>query len=229
MSTWTDDRIEAALGRLAGLVDLPIVHEQTPATVDMIDRRRPRRLSPFLVAALVLTVVIGTVAAVPGSRRAVAEWFGIGTVSFHRTADPLVGTATLVDEVGPLAVDQALREFPLTIEQLEQAGLGRPDTAGQAREGAVVLGWSHGAVTLWATELSGALQLNKSFPDDVRIVPLPQISDGAVLIDGPHDLVTPIRVVADRVVWWGDETSQFRLEGDLSAGDLVAIADALAG
>ena len=54
------------------------------------------------------------------------------------------------------------------------------------------------------------------------------LGDGALLVTGRHELVTPSRsVVADNVVLWVDEGLELRLESDLPPDDLVAMARAV--
>lgn len=226
MSTWTDERIESALAGLAGQIDL---HE--PAAAARARRRTRRHRSRWLgAAAASLAVAIGAVLTVPAGRATVTDWFGLGSVRFHRTTDSEVGAGRLIDGLTPLGIEAALAELGPIGERLDAVGLGRPDAAGRPTEGGVVVSWSEDAVTLWALDVRDGVQLDKSLGAGVPVRPLPQLGGDAVLVDGRHDLGTPIRTVtAERVIWWIDGDSQYRLEADLAADELIAIAENLAG
>lgn len=234
MAAWDDDRLTGALGALRDSleVDAPDDLDLSPPS-DHADLHQRGHRRVLAAAAALVVVVAAVLAAVPDARQAVARWLGVGTVDVERRpgAPEPDGRGVFLEGVDPWSVERALVELGPVAERLDEAGLDRPTSAGRPPEGGIVMAWDGGRVTLWALRVTDAPMLEKQLgvDDDAEI--LEGIgTDVAVLLDGPHVLVSPVRTVAaDRLVWWIDGEVQYRLEADRSRDDLVALVGALSG
>ena len=182
-----------------------------------------RRRWPLLVAAAVVLVVAAVVVIQP-AREAVARWFG---VRIERD-DGAPATGSFVDGVRPLDVDDAMVRAGLDPAAVRATSLGRPDAAGVPPEGGVVLSWRTGATTLWVRPGDDDIVVVKGLGPTSASAMVSDVGDYAVLIEGRHVLDTPARrVAAGRVLWWIGDGTQHRLESDLPAPTLIAIARTL--
>jgi len=219
---WTDERLDAALGALAGALDVPgeerLVFERPPARV-------ARRRWPLLAAAAIILVVIAIVAIAP-ARETVARWFG---VTIERD-DGATARGSFADDVTPLDVDEALDRAGLDATALDGTALGRPDAAGLPPEGGVLLAWRDGTTTLWVRPGDDDVIVVKKLIGSQQAELIDGVGDYAVLIDGEHVLDTPARrVAAGRVLWWLDDGREWRLESELDAATMEAVGRSLAG
>ncbi len=90
-----------------------------------------------------------------------------------------------------------------------------------------MLAWPEGATTLWIRSASADTEAvyTKLLDGGDGVSRVAGLGDGALLVTGRHELITPSRsVVADTVVLWVDDELELRLESDLPPNDLVAIA-----
>ena len=79
--------------RLADLGEHIAVDDENLAR-DVLAQLRPSRdRTPWLRAAVLLALVVGSVMALPDARRAVAEWFGFGAVTIVRLPDDAIERA----------------------------------------------------------------------------------------------------------------------------------------
>jgi hypothetical protein len=218
--SWPDDRLDAALFALADVLDVPgderlVMTRPTP-------RNRPRW--PLLVAAAVVLVVVGVVAIAP-ARDTVARWFG---VRIERD-DGATARGSFADDVTAIDVDEAIARTGLNPAAFDATTLGRPDAAGIPPEGGVLLAWRDGATTLWVRSGDDDIIVVKKLVGSGGSELVGDLGDYAVLIGGDHVLDTPARrVAAGRVLWWLDDSRQWRLESDLDAATMLAIGRALA-
>lgn len=92
-----------------------------------------RSLHPLAAAAVVVVVVVSVIVAVPASRRAVADLFGIAGVEVHPLASAAPTPRATLDpglelgEPGTLAEVRRLVSFPIAVPSAP--GLGAPDAA----------------------------------------------------------------------------------------------------
>lgn len=234
---WSDERVENALAALASTLDVPPPSRlvtsptsPTPPAVRPVRWRGGRARRALAVAAAVLIATTAAVALWPEARRAVAGWFGFGSVVVERVSDDVDDPRPLgrfVDDVTPLALPDALTGVPVAVERLGATTLGPPVAAGEPPEGGVVVRWADGT-TLWALP-SGADRNTKLIApgDDARQVE--DLGDFALSLEGHHVLATPVRqVIANTVVWWLDDSGEYRLESDRPAAELVELARTLA-
>lgn len=227
---WTDERIESALGSLADVLEVP---GPSPIERGAPSLRRLRRRRVLAAAAAVLAVIALSVA-VPSTRRAMAEWFGLRKMEVRfvgdRAADP-DGLPRFADGVAAISVDDALATVGLDGTRLVDVGLGPPEFAGQPPEGGVLVAWDRDT-TLWIRPLrpppDASELVTKQLSVDDAALPIAEIGDGAVYVDGEHVLATPSRrVAADRILWWIDDGTEYRLESDRPLDELVEIAQGL--
>jgi hypothetical protein len=136
--------LEAALRRLGQQLDVPtrppyaaLVQQQLePASGGRRARpllaRRVRSLHPLEAAAVVLLVVVSVIIAVPASRQAVADLFGIAGVEVHplpSTTAPVPRTSLDpgLDLGDPVSLAEARRLVSFPVAVPSAAGLGAPD------------------------------------------------------------------------------------------------------
>lgn len=221
---WTDDHLDVVLRDVADELDVPGAAGIDPLAVVRRSAARRRR---WLVAAAVLVLVVAAVLAVAPTREAVARWFGLQVE--HDDGSGATVTDVFASAVVPLDIDEAIVRSGLDPSRLAASGLGRPDEAGQPPEGGVLLSWPRGATTLWVRPGDDDMVVVKRLTGNQLAEPVDGLGDYAVLIDGRHVLETPSRRVATgRVLWWLADGRQFRLESELDADAMLAIAHALA-
>ncbi len=224
---WSDGRIERALAALADELVVPA----GPLDVTSSPRRGPARRRVLATAAVVLVMLVGIVAAVPDTREAVADWFGLGSVRLERVVVPAEEPRQLPrlgDDVVAVDVEAAMTEAGVTLAELDAAGLGRPDEAGRPPEGGIVLVWETDSTTLWVHSVTNGPELIKRLGADDTATRVARVGDAAVLIEGEHVLATPSReLAADRVLWWIVGDREHRLESDGTGSELIAIGRAL--
>jgi hypothetical protein len=207
---WTDERLDAVLLSLGAELEVPAF----PA------RRASRRW--VLVAAAVVLVVVAGVLVIAPARDTVARWFGL---EVRRDEVPTTLPSSTFDEgVAPLDVDVAIGRTGLDPAVLAATSLGPPDAAGAPPEGGTLLAWDRGDTTLWVRVGEGGADVVKRLQRE-GTADFQDVGDVSVLIEGAHVLETPSRTVAaGRVLWWVADGQEHRLESDLPAADLLAIA-----
>jgi hypothetical protein len=221
-----DDRLAIVL---ASVGEHLVVERAAVATPPTRQARLPWR--PLLVAAVVLAVIIGAVAAVAPARRVVSGWFGAGRieVEIDRTADPS-GLPTFdepAERIDRADADEVLGE---AMPPVDGSTLGAPRDWWTLPEGGVLVGWPDGETSLWVTVSGDADLLKKAVRGVNDVTEVAGLGDGGLAVSGPHLLQTPHRRVrADTVVIWTDGPLTLRLDG---AGDLdamIAVARQIAG
>jgi len=212
------DRIELALGSLADRLDTE--HGDRSGA-------RPRPWWPTAAAALVLAILATAVLVAP-VRRAVADWFGIGSTAIQRTdADLPRDQAPIDDDLRTLSLAEAQRLIGIAIEPLTTSALGAPEQVGAMAEGGVLLGWSAGSSSLWVHrgDIPADVLTTKLVDADQVVRSVDGIGEAALLIVGDHVLLTPHRRIAARtVLLWTDEQIEYRLESDLEVDVMIEIA-----
>ena len=204
--------------------------------------RRSRRL---LLVAAALVVVIAITAALPGPRRTVARWFGIGSVEVRTVpesgapgsspATPDETVAVDVDALGP-AVDpeqaMAATDLPLPVA----TSLGEPASWHLPGGRQIVARYPAGDETVLVAVLGGATDSGE-FRKEVTA------GDASrVLVDGARGVwltgrehtfsvvdengvvaAEPVRMAADTLVWERDGRT-YRVEGAASLDEALTIA-----
>jgi hypothetical protein len=123
--------LELRLNRLGQALDVPDAPDLTGAVRQRLaEGRRPRRewRRPALIAVAAVLVVVGALMAVPQSRSAILDFFGIGSVTI-RTVDEypqitLPSDGRFHGDRVTLAEARRRAPFPIRVPQVE--GLGQP-------------------------------------------------------------------------------------------------------
>jgi hypothetical protein len=191
-------------------------------------RRSPR--VALLVAATITLLLLVVGAAVAPVREAVADWLGIGSTSIERVRGP-AGDPEGLPKLSAGAVTatpaQARAQLGAALPVVSDRALGPPGRLAIPTEGGVLLVWPRGQTTLWVhrDDGSGVAFVKKLLTDLDRVRAISYLGDGGALIEGPHVVETPTRrLAAGRTLLWVDGDLEYRLESDLPADRMVAIA-----
>ncbi|HYZ97120.1 MAG TPA: hypothetical protein VE575_00120 [Acidimicrobiales bacterium] len=209
----------------------------------------PRTKRVVVAAAAVLVVALAATTAVPGSRRAVADWLGIGRVSVTYTGEVPADAGRTFDLGTPVSLAEAVERAEASgIPTLEApAAAGDPDRA--------FVGQPAGAVTLtWAASRdlpevgdSGIGLLLAALPDTpdagaVRklgtSVEEVQVGDEralwvagerhVVLVEDPEgEIVRTSTRLAGNALVWEDGNITYRLESALDRDAAIELASSL--
>jgi hypothetical protein len=226
----SDEHLAVVLASVGDHLVVPEI-DDTWSPVSAGHRRGGRRVIGAAAAALLGVALAGGLGITP-VREAVADWFGFGSTGFERVApdeaDP-TGLPPLDADLPNVsrADAEAVLGRPLPHLDAARFGLGEPDRIALPPEGGVLLGWDHGATSLWVrtTEDPAATRMRKLLDDSAAVEPLADLGEGAVSVTGDHVLATPHRrVAAGSVVLWIDEGIEFRLESDLGVEATESIA-----
>jgi len=227
----TPERLEAVLASLAGDLEVVVdVDDAVPASSLGAPSRPFSGPGLRLAIAAAIAVVFATAGLViaPG-RDAIADWLGLGSTAIGRLdPDQDLPDGVPIDEgLRPLTLDEAERRIG-SLARLSTSELGAPHELAAMPEGGVLLGWPRGATTLWVHR-DGEPPIDllvKKLVDTRQIVrEVDGIGDAALLIVGDHVLLTPNRTIsAGTVLLWVDGDVERRLESDLPADEMIAIA-----
>lgn len=222
-----DDRLAAVLASVGE-------HLVVPTLADPLVRRRQRLAGAVLTAAAAVVVLV--LVAVAPVRRTVADWLGIGSTRIEVPAlsVPLPGPSStlppLVGDLSTLPCATAERGWGRPIPPLRGTRLGEPAGCALMPEGGVLLVWPDGT-SLWirSQHEDTRVVFDKAVASREDVRPVDGIGDGAVFVAGEHIFRTPHRTVeAASVLVWLDGGDEMRLESDLPAEDLIAIAEEIA-
>jgi hypothetical protein len=218
--------LELRLNRLGRELDLP----ETPNLVPGVRRRlaearRPRSWRrPLVIALAALVVVVGALLAVPQSRSAILDFFGVGSVTIRS-----------VDEYPPLNLErdrlyfgerltlaQARRRaaFPIKVPAVE--GLGQPKVyyLPDVQQVSLVYG-SPQHPRLLISQIIGVGAIEKLVNSDQTDLELVRSGDAhGVWIEGEHVLYMPqldeqLRVVGNTLVMERADNVTVRVEADI--------------
>ncbi len=249
-----DRRLDALLREAARNVDYPeprgmrtrvlaaLASDGSPGRTQSRRAWRPAAAAVALVAA----VLLATVVALPGTRTAVGEFFGIvpgqrielvtatpsGTPSPTPTPSPTFALADVAQRV-TLTQAEALLLYPLAIPE----GAGEPEEIWAIRWGGqALIVMSFADLDLWQTRGGG--YFGKSLPEDIALQ--------QVLVDGRpawwiadvdhltsfHDaegneVLGSRRTVDRNALIWQGEATYYRIETELPLEEAVAIAESL--
>ena len=223
------DDVLASVGRHL-MVDAPA--DEIGEPVVGADGSSSRGRGRLLVAAIVVAVLVGSIAAIPPARRAVGGWLRAGRIEVsvdpQATIDPALPSflddATPIDPAGRALV---LGQVP---PDLSSTSLGPPTGSWTVPEGGVVATWAEGTTSLWILPVDPDYWfIRKSVETGDVVTDLPELGDGGFAVAWAHLMETPHRlVVASSVVVWSDGTLMFRLESDLDVDVLITLAESIA-
>jgi hypothetical protein len=230
------DDIEAALRSLGARLDVPDPPEVTDAVLARLDETRARWPVRRLVAAAVAALVaLATAMAVsPAVRAAVYDFLRIGGVEIHENepapVPPSVDPPLPGERDVSLAQARDAADFPLKLPR----HLGRP-TLVQLVDGARVVSMAFGPVRI--DQFDGGLDpmfTKFTMAQDVHQV---TVSGGpAVWVDRPHPVMytdrdgqlrqESARLAGSTLIWEKDGIT-YRVEGDLTEAQAIAIGESL--
>jgi hypothetical protein len=221
--------LERALVQLGRELDLPPEPDLRSRVRARIERRSRYRRA--LVPALALLVALGIAFAVPDARSAILRFFHIGAVTIERVETlPAARDRPLTAGLGPaLALDEAEARSGVSLvlngprPQRFYAQPGLIATLLNYRDKPVLLAELQADQTGIVKKLAGS---------ETKVEPAPIGSFGLWLEGGPHVLIwvtgsgevrqTEPRL-AGNVLIWAEGGRTFRLEGDLSKGQMLEL------
>ena len=206
--------------------------------------RSPRRFTaaPLLAAAAAMAVIaLSAAVAVPSSRSAIAEFFGIEGERVERLPTPPPGTSATPLPT-PAGIDQLAT--PVSLSAAEAAiGFTPPLPAGGAPDALYLVNYGGPVVVLhydryelWESKNTGFFQ--KGLPASAVLHeftidgnPAAWISGGNHIIEYREASGTPVagsqRTVGRNTLVWSTPNANYRIETDLSEAEAVAIAESL--
>lgn len=203
---------------------------------------RPALAAVSSVGALV--VAFGAALAVPTSRDAIAEFFGIEGSKVERLPTPAPGVTptplpTPVDIQAfaePSSLDDAsgLAGFPLALPE----GAGQPDAVYVVEANAYIPILHYEDFDLWQVQLDEGEAFGKLLPSGTTLqeltvsgVPARWVSGGSHLVTfidrNGREIVASQRTVDRNTLIWRTEFAFYRLETDLPLADAVQVAESL--
>lgn len=253
MSSMSDTALDALLRRAAGSVTYPATpdiragvmaritaREPAPAAVAPVDRARPFAFAALVVAAITAAAVL----AVPGSRSAVADFFGIQGSEVDVLPTPAPGT-TPTPLPTPVGIEEIARPSTLAdagraagLEPALPAGAGEPEAVWLVRfieTDAVVLEYAE--FDLWESTLPAGF-FQKGLPDGTTLrdhtvngVPARWISGGTHIVRfigaNGREAAGSQRTVERNTMIWRSAYAFYRLETDLPFEEALRIAESL--
>lgn len=242
----TDDQLETALRALGTRLDVPEPSDLTDAVLARLDEDEPvrggwrpvHRVAAAVVAAL---VVLATAMAVsPTVRAAVYDLLRIGGVGINENQPPPVTPTVSVDPPlpgerdVPLAQARAVARFPLRLPER----LGPPVTVRLIEDARVVslaFASPHGQVRV--DECDGGLDpLFTKFASAEDVHHVTVLGVPGVWVNRPHPVFftdetgqmreETARLSGSTLIWEKDGVT-YRVEGDLTQAQAVAIAESL--
>jgi hypothetical protein len=246
------DDLVLALRELGEGLDLPATADPVATAIARI--RSPRQVRGIVVAAVAaatLLAVLATTLVVPGSRRAVARWLGIGSVTVSYTGEVPATAGRTYDLGAPAPLARA-------VERADTAGwrLAAPPAAGgPARAfvgrpaGAVTLAWAPSAalpeigdsgIGLLLTAMPEATDAGGMFKHAAggTTVDLVEVEHHAaywiagaahevVIADPEGDLLRDSSRLAGNTLIWTDGDVTYRLESALDRDEAIDLAATL--
>jgi hypothetical protein len=236
--------LELALQGLAGDVAWP----ETPALARPVRRRieaqRPRRFRPprLVIALASLVVAVGAVLAVPPARTEILDWFGFGGVEIRRVGElPEVPPDARLVLGRPVSLERARALAQHAVLVPRGNGLERPDVvyvdpSSPGRPVALVYGPLE-RPRLLVLEFRAAPLIEKSLTFETRVEQIRIDGRRGLWIEGPrHEFFYqtsgrgPMRDtqrLAGNTLLWSRGSLTLRLEGDLTKGEAIRIAESM--
>jgi hypothetical protein len=213
--------LERALVALGAELEFP----PTPDLAGAVRARlgRPRWRRPLVFAVAVAALAIGIAMAVPPARSAILRFFHIGSATIERVETlPPARQRPLVAGLGPPVAHPTLRVPPGVVAKRYYS---RPGV------NAALLRYRGRPVLL--AEISGQqLDLAKKVVEKQTIVEPVDLGEAGLWLEGPQHVliwhfntlhVVPTRLAGNVLVWLRNGIT-YRLEGDLSKAEMLALA-----
>jgi hypothetical protein len=221
--------LERALVQLGRELDLPPEPDLGSRVRERIERRPRYRRA--LVPALALLVALGIAFAVPDARSAILRFFHIGAVTIERVETlPAASARSLTAGLGPAL---SLREAETRAGVSLVLNGPRPERF-YARPGLIAMLLQYRGRSVLLAELQGDQMgvSKKLLAPGTRLEVVHIGSFGLWLEGGKHVLIWEARSgeitqmerrLAGNVLIWADGGRTFRLEGDLSRGQMLEL------
>jgi hypothetical protein len=226
--------LELRLNRLGRELDVP----ETPDLVDAVrqglgEGRRPREWRrPLVIALAALVVAVGALMAVPQSRSAILDFFGIGSVTIRAVDEypelELESGRLFFGERMSLAEARRRAAFPVRVPEV--AGLGSPQVyyLQDVQQVSLVYG-DPKKPRLLISQIIGTGAIEKLVNSDETDIE--QVRDGdsfGVWLEGEHVIHIPqldedLRVVGNTLVMQRPDNVTVRVEADISKAEALRI------
>ncbi len=230
----TDD-LRASLRDLGRRLDVPPTPDVTTAVLNRLDSAAPparRRVPRLVTAAIAALLALATAMVVsPAVRAAVFDLLRIGGVDIHQNepAPPPGETPPLGDRVVSLADARTAVDFALRLP----TGLGEPDAVRVTDDRVVTM--SFGDIRV--DQFDGGL--DPMFEKFAMAEDIHRVSVGdrpGIWVDRPHIVIyidedgitreESARLAASTLIWEDDGVT-YRVEGDLTQPEALAIAESM--
>jgi len=226
--------LELRLERLGGELDWP----ETPDLGDGVRRRlaagrRPRAWRrPLVIALAALLVLVGALLAVPQSRSAILDFFGIGSVTI-RTVDEyppldLESGRQFYGEQMSLAEARRRAAFPIRVPQVDKLGEPKVYYLPDVQQVSLVYG-DPKKPRLLISQIIGTGAIEKLVNSDQTDLQLVRAGDAhGIWIEGEHVLHMPqfdeeIRLVGNTLVMERVDDVTVRVEADIPKDEALEI------
>lgn len=226
--------VEQALLTLGQELEFPAAPDLATAVGARL-RGRPRRVRLLAVALGAVIVAFGIAMAVPQARSAILDLFHIGAATVERVDTlPAAQERPLAAGLGsPLSRNDAERRAQLRARLPDLKG--PPPSRFYARPGliATLLRYRDRPVLLAEMRNDQTALAKKFVSPDTRVEPVQLGQFGIWLAGGKHVLIWQFGVAAARsietrlagnVLLWTDGTTTYRLEAQLTRGQMVELA-----
>jgi hypothetical protein len=229
----TDD-LETGLRDLGAHLDVPPAPDVTAAVLDRLDTPASRRRVPRLVTAAVAALLALAAAMVvsPAVRAAVFDLLRIGGVEIHQNEPaPTPTSETPLPGEHDVTLAQARETVDFTLRL--PAGLGEPDTVRILEDRVVSMSFGDLRIDQFDGGL-GPMFEKFAAAEDVHRVSVGDLP--GVWVDRPHvvlyvDEDGMLREEAARLAGstliWEDDGVTYRVEGDLTETEALAVAESL--
>lgn len=247
------DHLEADLRDLGRRLDVPPTPDVTTAVLNRLDAPTQRRRVPRLVtAALAALLALATAMVVsPAVRAAVFDLLRIGGVEIHQD-EPAPPTPTVEAPLpGERAVSLAQARDAVDFTLRLPAGLGEPDAIQVTGDRVVSMSFDgrvDGRVGERVGERVGAVRvdqfdghLDPIFEKFTTAADIHRVTVGdqpGIWVDRPHTVLytdehgtthQETARLAGSTLIWEDGGVTYRVEGDLTQAEALAVAESLAG
>ena len=226
--------LELRLDRLGRELDWP----ETPDLRDGVRRRlaaerRPREWRrPLMIALAALVVVVGALLAVPQSRSAILDFFGVGSVTIRSVDEyPELDLERGRQFYGlRLSLAEARRQaaFPIKVPQVDRLGEPQVYYLPDVQQVSLVYGDPE-KPRLLISQIMGTGAIEKLVNSDQTDLELVRDGDAhGVWIEGPHVLHIPqldeeLRLVGDTLVMERADNVTVRVEADIPKDEALEI------
>lgn len=226
--------LELRLDRLGRELDWP----ETPDLRDGVrrrvaDERRPREWRrPLVIALAALVVVVGALLAVPQSRSAILDFFGVGSVTIRSVDEypelPLESGRQFYGQRLSLAEARERAAFPIRVPSVDDLGTPKVYYLEDVQQVSLVYG-SPEKPRLLISQIIGTGAIEKLVNSDQTDLELVRDGDAhGVWIEGEHVLYIPqldeeLRLVGNTLVMERADNVTVRVEADIPKDEALEI------